>query len=142
MKSTKRFILFSSDLKDFLLPSARFYCTFILGAAVVVIEAATIWHEFVLYEDFVLYGMAEQLNKLHSAFGAFSETRDCERNIVSRNGIKSRAWCIRLLCISNLSIISFFFFVFPSFSVASRVDRLLSRILGKCNSRTEREDRG
>jgi len=71
LKNTKCFILFS-DLQDFLLPLARFYCTFILGVAVVVTETAAIWHEFVLYEDFVLYRMAEQLNKLHNTFGVFS----------------------------------------------------------------------
>jgi len=40
----------------------------------VIIEAAAIWHEFVLYEEFVLHEIAEQLNKLHSAFGAFSQS--------------------------------------------------------------------
>lgn len=72
----------------------RFYVTS-LALTVAFEAAAAIWHEFpVLYEEFVLYEIAEQLNKLHSTFGARVSRRrlgDCERNIASRDGIKSRA---------------------------------------------------
>jgi len=66
------FLSREEDLGSFFFRSHVFILLLYLALSVII--ETVIWHEFVLYEEFVLHEIAEQLNKLHSAFGAFSQT--------------------------------------------------------------------